>query len=320
MVPSAYIHALEYFVRAKEESAGNSQAYSESDTSSSHNGPSLSTLYAYQLKYVVSLSKQLPETPSTLFPAPSRSVPITAPSIVKSRPVRQGPFLFQPAPQELDQGPGGSATDMVYITVEGTSLLHPDEDGSEERLGLFAVAFSDGKIDICLDVEKVEATWETSQVSEHVSCLHSWSTNLYQFSSADTPADELPMVAVYETIDLGLVSMLSQLSSSEPASWLGKQQTTPTDHLELLQANHPVFVSDPIYRDTIYLYHAFGVHCLNMTRWLQPLARSLRNDVGLQVERLVNGSVGTEVTCLLDTFSQESKYVVWYCESGRPDC
>ncbi|KAF8504220.1 hypothetical protein JB92DRAFT_780955 [Gautieria morchelliformis] len=290
MVPSAYIHALEYFVRAKEESAAYPQAHSELDASSSRNGPSLSTLYAYQLKYVVSLSKQLPETPSTLFPSPSRSVPVTAPSIVKPRPVRQGPFLFQPAPRELDQGQGGSATDMVYITVEGTSLLHPDEDGSGERLGIFAVAFSDGKIDICLDVEKIEAMWETSR-----------------FSSADTPTNELPMVAVYETIDLGLVSMLSRLPSTQPASWLGKQQTTSRDHLELLQANHPVFVSDPIYQDTIYLYHAFGVHCLNMSCWLQPLARSLRNDVSLQVERLVNGGIGTEVTCLLDTFSQESK-------------
>ena len=115
------------------------------------------------------------------------------------------------------------------------------------------------------------------------------------------------MVAVYETIDLGLVSMLSRLTSSEPASWLGKQQVTSRDLLELLQVNHPVFVSDPIYQDTIYLYHAFGVHCLNMSHWLQPLARSLRSDVTHQVEKLVSGSVGTEVTCLLDTFSQDSK-------------
>lgn len=161
MIPSAYIHALEYFVRAKEESATNPNSQSQLEESLSQSGPMLSTLYAYQLKYVVSLSKQLPESPSTLFPSPSRSVPISAPTIVKSRPTRQGPFLFQPAPQELGDGLGGSATDLVYINVEGVSPLHSEEDGTEERLGVLGVVFSDGKIDICLDVDKIEAMWET---------------------------------------------------------------------------------------------------------------------------------------------------------------
>lgn len=305
MVPSAYIHALEYFVRAKEERATNP---SHSNASPPRSGPSLSTLYAYQLKYVVSLSKQLPESPSTLFPSPSRSVPITAPSIVKLRPMRQGPFLFQPAPRELDVGPGGGATDLVYINVEGASLLHPDEDGNEERIGVLGVAFSDGKVDICLDVEKIEAMWETNRVSGYVHIQHSYLAKFRQSSPADTSANELPMVAVYETIDLGLASMLSRMTS-EPTSWLGKQQGNSRDLVDLLQVNHAVFVPDPIYQDTIYIYHAFGVHCLNMSRWLQPLARSLCDDVGREVERLVNNSVGTEVTCMMNTFSQESKYV-----------
>jgi nucleoporin NUP82 len=117
------------------------------------------------------------------------------------------------------------------------------------------------------------------------------------------------MVAVYETIDLGLASILSQMTPSEPTSWLGKQQDNSRDLLDLLQVNCPVFLPDPIYQDTIYIYHAFGVHCLNMSRWLQPLARSLCDDVNQEVARLVNNSIGTEVTCMLDTFSLESKYV-----------
>lgn len=125
------------------------------------------------------------------------------------------------------------------------------------------------------------------------------------------------MVAVYETIDLGLASRLSRLNSSEPISWLGKHTENSRDLLDLLQVNHPVFVSDPIYQDTLYVYHAFGIHCLNMSRWLQPLVRSLHLDVHQEVERLINGSIGTEVACLLDTFSQESKYVVTCFERCR---
>lgn len=112
------------------------------------------------------------------------------------------------------------------------------------------------------------------------------------------------MVAVYETIDLGLVSMLSEMETSESASWLGKHQTGPS-LLALLHLNHPVFASDPIYNDTVYLYHAFGVHALDMSRWLQPLAGSLHHDVGEQVHILVKEAAGTEVTSIMDTFSPE---------------
>jgi nucleoporin NUP82 len=117
------------------------------------------------------------------------------------------------------------------------------------------------------------------------------------------------MVAVYETIDLGMVSMLSRPAPSEPSSWLGQQQTKSSDLLELLHANHPVFASDPIYNDTVYLYHTFGVHSLNMSHWLQPLASSLSGHVDEEVGRLVKEARGTEVTSLMDSFSPQLRYI-----------
>lgn len=151
MVPSSYIHSLECFVAAKQEFLA-----SEGPSSSS-----LSTLYDYQHKYVTALLKQLP--PGTMFPASSKTVPISPPTTIKSQPVRQGPFLLQPSPRTLEGSEGGNATDIIYLTFGADA-----EEGSEgetERLGVVLATFQDGKVDVYLDVEKVEARWENRQVS-----------------------------------------------------------------------------------------------------------------------------------------------------------
>ena len=90
--------------------------------------------------------------------------------------MRQGPFLFQPAPRELEQGEGGDATDLMYMSVEGASL-HADVDGNEARLGVLVMAYSDGKVDVCLDVEKIEAMWEVNRVSNPSLHIHLWADN-----------------------------------------------------------------------------------------------------------------------------------------------
>lgn len=167
-VPSAYIHALEYFVRAKQERAA--EASMLETPQSSNSTPSLSAIYAYQLKYVISLSRQIPESSSSILATSSRTVNINAPSIARSRPMVQGPFLLQPSPLEL-QGEEGQATDIAYIDVTGSSSLHLDDNGNEERLGVIALSYSDGKVDVCLDAEKIEAIWEPVKVfnSPHLS-------------------------------------------------------------------------------------------------------------------------------------------------------
>jgi nucleoporin NUP82 len=112
------------------------------------------------------------------------------------------------------------------------------------------------------------------------------------------------MLAVYETIDLGLVSLLKGASSgpNEPL-------------LDLLQANYPVFVSDPVHPDTIYLYHAFGVHALDLAPALEPLAEALRSagedNIG---ERLIHtaleGKHTLGVQSIVSTFSSYQKLVI----------
>ncbi|KIL68151.1 hypothetical protein M378DRAFT_71925 [Amanita muscaria Koide BX008] len=257
-VPSSYVHALDCFVSAKRE-------YLAHDTSSSKD---LSMLYDYQHKYVSALLKQLPS--GTIIPGLSRSVLMHPPTIVKLQPTRQGPFLLQPSPRMLDGSEGGFATDISYL-VFGLQQDDPDDGGGEPMyLGAVLVAYQDGRIDVCLDVEKVEAKWEGKQ------------------------NQGLPMLAVYENVDLGLVSLLKQASDKD---------------LDLLQGNHPLFYSDPIHDDTVYAYHAFGVHSLHLGPVFQDLVSALRveGDDEISLQEALQNSTCTTVQPILSTYSIERR-------------
>ncbi|TFY82602.1 hypothetical protein EWM64_g1412 [Hericium alpestre] len=257
-IPSSYIHALDCFVAAKKE-------YLEQFNSSASTR-SLSVTYDYQQKFVNALLKQLP--PGSVFPSTSRSMPLHPPNTIKCPPMRQGPFLLQPSPRLIDGSDGADATDIIYLAF-GNASDNSEDEGETERLGLLLLTFQDGKIDVCLDVDKVEALWETKQ----------------------HPDEGLPMLAVYETIDLGLVSMLS---------------ATDPPLLDLLQANYQVFHADPIYDDTVYVYHAFGVHVLHFDVVLRHLASALHADQdgsGQSVAAALQVPVHTDVKPIVSTFS-----------------
>jgi nucleoporin NUP82 len=111
------------------------------------------------------------------------------------------------------------------------------------------------------------------------------------------------MLAVYETIDLGLVSTLKQISAAPNEPPL----------LHLLQGSQPVFHTDPIHDDTVYVYHAFGVHALDIGPVLQSLAAALRTEDDMSLDARVQKSIGTSVHPILTTFSVERRYFRTVC-------
>ena len=151
-VPSTYIHALQLFVEAKRD-----QTLQEGSSSARE----FSVLYEYQHKYVTALVKQLP--PGIPLPTQSQTVSIHPPITIKHKPLRQGPFLLQPSPLTIEGSEGGDATDIIYAVLGNGE----DEecDGETEKLGIVMIAYQDGKVDVCLDVDKVEARWEKKTVS-----------------------------------------------------------------------------------------------------------------------------------------------------------
>ena len=160
-IPSSYVYALECFVAAKQEYLSTTGA-SVPSSSISSNPSNLASVYDYQHKYVTALLKQLPE--GTESRSKPRTVLMHPPNTMRTQPVRQGPFLLQPAPLMLEGSEGGNATDIIYL-----AFGQDGPDGGEvetERLGVVLVACQDGKVDVFLDVEKVEARWER-RVSTH---------------------------------------------------------------------------------------------------------------------------------------------------------
>ncbi|KAH8118607.1 hypothetical protein DFH11DRAFT_1568326 [Phellopilus nigrolimitatus] len=266
-IPSSYLHALECFVSAKEEFVSeNNEVVDES----------FSTLYDYQRKFVNGLLKQLPD--GVPFPSSSRSISIHAPKSFGGKAARQGPFLLQPSPPELEGSPSGDATDIVYLTL-GSAFMDDEADSevsslASERLGVLLIAFQDGRVDVCLDLEKVEARWDSKQPSP----------------------GGLPMLAVYEVIDLGFISTLAPGSGYPDATTL-----------DLLQGNHPVFHPDPIHDDTVYAYHAFGVHVLNLNPIFQNLAAAMKEEDEQTLKETVQSSTHTTVQAILSTYSVERK-------------
>jgi nucleoporin NUP82 len=289
-IPSAYVHALECFIAAKQEFLSQGTSVSTK---------SFATLYDYQRKYVNALIKQLP--PGTLYPATSRFVVMHPPTTIKSRLMRQGPFLLQPSPRVLEGSEGGDATDITYLAF-GSHGDNDEEDldGDMERLGVVLVTFQDGKVDVFLDVEKVEARWEVKGV-RHVS-PHCCLGVRYLIDSQQGSSRDLPMFAVYETVDLGLISNLSRISDSNSKPPL----------LDLLRGNHPTFLADPIHDDVVYVYHAFGVHSLHLGPMLQSLASALRaedEDDSASLPDALGKACGTSARPILDSFSIERQSV-----------
>lgn len=61
--------------------------------------------------------------------------------------------------------------------------------------------------------------------------------------------------------------------------------------------------TDPIYHDTMFIYHSFGIHSLNLTPWTQPLIKAMRTGIDERIESVVKKSLVSDVTSLLETTS-----------------
>lgn len=67
----------------------------------------------------------------------------------------------------IEGSEGGDATDITYLAFgTGPDRDHSEDDGNDtEHLGVLLVSYQDGKVDLFLDVEKVEARWDLKHVS-----------------------------------------------------------------------------------------------------------------------------------------------------------
>ncbi|SCZ91855.1 BZ3500_MvSof-1268-A1-R1_Chr5-3g08179 [Microbotryum saponariae] len=315
-VPASYIHALSSFVSTKVDYLNVTEATSDSMaltlTSStptkSAAAPHLSSLYARQLQYVHQLVRQASRAgasssnlesegmdidPTIQDSLKDHLVHLTAPRFGAGNaiPKVQGPFLLQPEPIELDHGEDceldSLATDLLYLYYEPQDRMRVGDKEVKIGLGVVGIAYLDGKVDLCLEVEKVEARWEEG------------SAELRGEEEEKDALDELPSLCVYETIDLGLVRELDE------------QQARASMTLE---GGWVSFIKDPLYVDTIYLQHPLGSHCIVLSRWLDDLVDTLnpRLETGQEDEEKQAHEMNKAVR------ASEPSQVVWIVKTVNP--
>ncbi|GAA5873287.1 hypothetical protein JCM3774_005932 [Rhodotorula dairenensis] len=316
-ITPSYIEGLSAFVSTKVDYLSSSLS-SSLNTTITHSSSSrmtdaateakrldiLETRYNLQLAYVQSLSRQLSTATSGNAQQsirdgsavsedagddepvdPDSPVRVTAPSRPNLAARLQGPFLLQPAPAELDNGADDRASDLAYLSTSTSGLGAQAASGDQAGLGILVLAYKDGKVDICLEVEKPEARFVGEKNKTDRSRTGSLATNgavvvrRKGFGAAalddEDEADEhlegedgdeadLPTLAVYESIDLGLAAELNPNEDDEAAVRSG------------LKHNAPRMIRDPLYPDTLYVQHALGAHCLLLGPWLDGLKAALR--------------------------------------------
>ncbi|KDE05844.1 hypothetical protein MVLG_03787 [Microbotryum lychnidis-dioicae p1A1 Lamole] len=274
-LPASYIHALSSFVSTKvdylnvTEPTSDSMALTlkNSTPTKSAAAPHLSSLYARQLQYVHQLVRQASRAGASSSNFESEGIDIdptiqdslkdhlvhlTAPRFGagNATPKVQGPFLMQPEPIELDHGEDCEletlATDMMYLYYEPQDRMREGDKEVKIGLGVVGIAYLDGKVDLCLEVEKVEARWEEGFAELR--------------GEGEDALDELPSLCVYETIDLGLVN---ELDEQQPRASMS------------LEGGWVSFIKDPLYVDIIYLQHPLGSHCIVLSGWLDDLVDTL---------------------------------------------
>lgn len=121
------------------------------------------TLYDQQSIYVHSLIKTIPSFENP--PHPNQVVAVQRPIIIKVDPVVQGPFLLQPAPdeKELAEGFGEGACDLLYVAYRKAQKKVKEASSSPE-ISLLLIVYQHGRVDICVDLEKVEPVWHLNSV------------------------------------------------------------------------------------------------------------------------------------------------------------
>ncbi|KAG0363855.1 hypothetical protein BC939DRAFT_503493 [Gamsiella multidivaricata] len=212
-------------------------------------------------------------------PYSDEMVIVESPVLKHAKVARQGPFLFQPAPIELEDD-DNRAYDILCLEVEAAEVL--------------ALAFSSGKVDLCIVVDRPSARWTIPRKLR--------SNGAYALDDDDDEEDDpLPIISAYESIDLGILKVFGTTTSTKSGGYslVEKRMGIP---------NHPVLVADSMYGDTFYVYHETGAHYISIKPWLEELSRiyeaasqGVVAGLDARVAKFYDSKVKSSVGCIVTT-------------------
>lgn len=211
------------------------------------------------------------------------------PSLGQGKALRQGPFLYQPAPIELDDD-DNRAYDILCLETEATDIL--------------AIAHSSGRVDISIVLDRPSPRWGLPRQPKSGYGLADDDDD-----DDDDDEDDLPVVGMYESLDLGLLKVFGSTTVTKSGAH-GLQEA------RLCISNHPVLVADSMYGDTFYVYHEMGAHCISIRPWLgtltqiyEELEKNPTMDVESQLSAFYKASVKSDMGSIVTTRPTRSRYV-----------
>lgn len=304
-IPSSYLHSLSSYVKLSRPDSVFSGSGDEGDL---------------QVRFVTSLLKQASSqqqsAPINASPERARSttpmnidssragtvepednfrdlglVNVQVPSsmVIPAQPQPQGPFLLAPAPHELSEERESRGADLFYTRIANQG----------EGIGIIGIASDDGRIDLCILIESILPKWTPSKKdSKNKRKSMPAKSGRYALSDSDDDeidseedeenAERLPMLFVYESIDLGILSALKDVQDFEHA----------------LRSNPVRFVLDPLNSDFIYIHHLAGAHVIGINRWSNQIAKALNEDnsnSATSLERALHHKIPSDVACIVNT-------------------
>ena len=89
--------------------------------------------------------------------------------------------------------------------------------------------------------------------------------------------------------------------------------------LQELDKNWVLFQVDPVYPDTVYIYHSLGLQSLQMGEWLETITEAMMKDPQDQdtMAAALEGANPTIVEWLVDTFTGMERCVQWDLDDTR---
>lgn len=190
---------------------------------------------------------------------------------------------MQPTPDEneLADGFGEGACDLLYVSYRGPQKK-PKEVSSSPEISLLLIAYQHGRVDICFDLDKVEPVWHSNSVSRP-------SPVRQIIGSSRQYVQVLPRLAVFESVDLGITAALRSS---------GRE-------LQELDENWIFLQVDPLYPDTVHVYHHLGLQSLQMDEWLGAITEVMEKDPQNQdaMAAALEEANPTTVEWIVDTFT-----------------
>ncbi|KAG0247002.1 hypothetical protein BGX31_000032 [Mortierella sp. GBA43] len=249
-----------------------------------HHGRTQDKLYSLEKQWLADLLESVQSHPIS-----DEVVIVRNPLLKNAKVARQGPFLYRPAPIEPDDD-DNRAYDILALETDTTGIL--------------ALAYSSGKVDICITVDPPSPQWAflgKTRKSGTYALDDEEDGNDSDGDGQKENEDQLPTLSVYETIDLGILKIFGTSNSSRTGGYSLVES-------RMSIANHPVLVADSMYNDIFYVYHDTGAHYVLVKPWLDELtgiyeAASQGSVTGLdsRIAKFYNSRTKSIVGCIVTT-------------------